>query len=325
MLVPPLTDRAAEHNAWILGATVRYWDYSPADPEQSYPTVLMVHGFRGDHHGLLKIVEAMPQARIIVPDLPGFGLSEPLPITHNVANYAECVRQLMEQLQLPVETVLLGHSFGSVIASHAVAAPAGASPATANAGASIAATGLARSGGTTGQAPSALVLVNPICEPALEGSKAFLSRLTALYYQLCARLPERAGMFLLRSRMIVRVMSELMAHTKDRRLRRWIHAEHQRYFSAFANRQVVLESFQSSIAGTVRDVAGQLDLPVLLIAAADDDLGSVAGQRQLAASISQSRLEILDDVGHLIHYEKAAEAADLILDFIQSSPKGGSR
>ncbi|HET7414482.1 MAG TPA: alpha/beta hydrolase [Arthrobacter sp.] len=298
MLIPPLTDRVAEHSVLIRGATLRYWDYSPADPGQSYPTILMVHGFRGDHHGLLKIVTAMPQARIVVPDLPGFGASEPLAETHNVSNYAACITQLMEQLQLPEETVLLGHSFGSVIASHAAAG---------------------------NPRPSALVLVNPICEPALEGSKAFLSRLTAVYYQLCARLPERAGMFLLRSRVIVRVMSELMAHTQDRRLRRWIHAEHQRYFSAFANRQVVLESFQASIAGTVRDVAVQLELPVLLIAAEDDDLGSVAGQRRLAASIGQSRLEILGGVGHLIHYEKPAEAAGLILNFVQSLPKGGSR
>lgn len=319
MLAVPLTNRAAECSTSILGAKVRYWNYSPVHPGQLHPTVLMVHGFRGDHHGLLKIVAAMPQARIIVPDLPGFGGSEPLAKTHNVANYAECVRHLMEQLQLPEETVLLGHSFGSVIASHAALAAATAAPeATAggDAGIPVAA---------PGRPPAALVLVNPICEPALEGSKAFLSRLTALYYRLCARLPERAGMFLLRSRVIVRVMSGLMAHTKDRRLRKWIHAEHQRYFSAFANRHVVLESFQASIAGTVRDVAGQLDLPVLLIAAADDDLGSVAGQRQLAASIGQSRLEVLSCVGHLIHYEKPAEAADLILNFLETLPKGGSR
>lgn len=308
MLVPPLTDRAAHHSRTIMGADVHYWDYSPADPDQSYPTVLMVHGFRGDHHGLLKIVGAMPQARIIVPDLPGFGSSEPLGGTHNVANYAECVRLLMEQLRLPEGTVLLGHSFGSVIASHAAAAVA----ATASGPASAS------------RPPAGLVLINPICEPALEGSKAFLSRLTALYYQLCARLPERIGLFLLRSRAIVRVMSELMVRTKNRQLRRWIHAEHHRYFSAFANRKVVLESFQSSIAGTVRDVAGQLDLPVLLIAAEDDDLGSVEGQRRLAGSIDHSRLEILTGVGHLIHYEKPTEAAELILSFLESLPKGGS-
>ncbi|WP_051298425.1 alpha/beta fold hydrolase [Arthrobacter castelli] len=297
MVAPPLTDRATTHSTAVLGATVRYWDYSPADPSRSYPTIVMVHGFRGDHHGLLKIVAAMDQARIIVPDLPGFGASEPLAQTHNVANYSRCVRLLIEQLQLPDEVMLLGHSFGSVIASHAASA--------------------------SGRPPASLVLINPICEPALEGSKAFLSRVTSLYYRLCASLPERAGMFLLRSRVIVRVMSELMAHTKDRRLRRWIHAEHQRYFSAFANRQVVLESFQASITGTVRDVADQLDMPVLLIAAEDDDLGSVAGQRRLAGAISNSRLEILTGVGHLIHYEKPREAAGLMMEFLEAAQDGG--
>lgn len=300
MLAPSLTDRAAAHSASIMGAAVRYWDYSAADPAGSHPTVVMVHGFRGDHHGLLKIAAAMPQARIIVPDLPGFGESEPLGVPHNVPNYSRCVRLLMEQLKLPAGTVLLGHSFGSVIASDAAA-------------------------GAGGRPPSALVLVNPICEPALEGSKAFLSRVTSWYYQLCARLPEPAGMFLLRNRVIVRVMSELMAHTKDRQLRRWIHSEHQRYFSAFATRQVVLESFQASIAGTVRDVADQLHMPVLLIAAEDDDLGSVAGQQRLAGAISNARLEILTGVGHLIHYEKPREAAALITEFLEETQDGDAK
>ncbi|WP_026535600.1 alpha/beta hydrolase [Arthrobacter sp. H14] len=287
-----LQDRAVAREFLHHGFSVRYWNYSPAEPDRPHPTMVMLHGFRGDHHGLLKIVERLPQARVIVPDLPGFGESAPLEGEHNVPNYVRCVETLMESLQLPEDTVLLGHSFGSIVAAHFAASPS--------------------------HALQALILVNPICEPALKGSKAFLSRLTGFYYLLCARLPERAGLFLLRNRLIVRAMSILMARTKDPVLRQWIHAEHARYFSAFANRTVVLEAFRASISGTVREAAGRLRLPVLLIAATDDDLGSVAGQRQLQESIAGSKLVFLDNVGHLIHYEKPAEAAALIQDFLGS-------
>ena len=39
----------------------------------------MVHGYRGDHHGLEPVIAAAADGvRIISPDLPGFGESTPL-------------------------------------------------------------------------------------------------------------------------------------------------------------------------------------------------------------------------------------------------------
>jgi pimeloyl-ACP methyl ester carboxylesterase len=32
----------------------------------------MIHGFRGDHHGLQLFADALPEYRVIIPDLPGF-------------------------------------------------------------------------------------------------------------------------------------------------------------------------------------------------------------------------------------------------------------
>ena len=65
----------------------RYWQYGKGMndgtfPEGSYP-VLLVHGFRGDHHGLEIIanylLKLIPNVSIISPDLPGFGRSADLP------------------------------------------------------------------------------------------------------------------------------------------------------------------------------------------------------------------------------------------------------
>ncbi|MCQ1947108.1 alpha/beta fold hydrolase [Arthrobacter sp. zg-Y1116] len=287
----PFLRKAAVRSFSVDGTEQVCRDFAPVtEDDAGLPPIFMVHGFRGDHHGLLRIVEALPRHRVLVPDLPGFGAGAALPSTHDVPAYTAFVREALADLGLGPDTVLLGHSFGSIIAAHLAA-----------------------------QSPeliSELVLVNPICEPALEGPKGITSKAAELYYRLAAALPEKPGMALLRSPLIVRGMSMLMAKTKDPGLRRWIHAQHDAYFSAFANRRVVLDAFRASISATVRDVAGQLSMPVLLIAAEQDDLGSVRGQRLLAELIPDAELQILPGVGHLVHYEKPAEAADTIEDFL---------
>lgn len=276
----------------INGRVQQFWDFPAVQVTPDTRSIFMVHGFRGDHHGLLRIIEALPTHRVIAPDLPGFGSSEPLMGEHDVEAYAGFVRDSLDRLDLGPGTILVGHSFGSIIAAKAAAdAP---------------------------EAVAALVLINPISAPALEGSSRIATRLAALYYRLGAALPERAGHALLSNRIIVRAMSELMAKTRDRPLRRWIHGQHRAYFSAFASRDVVLQAFTASISSTVRDSAALLRLPVLLIAAEKDDLGTVQTQRELAALISDSQLVVLPEVGHLIHYETPDAAAEHISEFLKA-------
>ncbi|MFZ3454779.1 alpha/beta fold hydrolase [Arthrobacter sp. 7Tela_A1] len=275
----------------VLGTAQRFWDFPAAADREEGPAIFMVHGFRGDHHGLLRIVEALPAHRVIVPDLPGFGQGAVLPGTHDAQAYADFVRGSFLALGLSPRTVLLGHSFGSIIAARLAAG----SP----------------------ELISELILVNPICEPALEGPKGITSKIAELYYLAAAKLPERPGHALLTNPLIVRAMSVLMAKTRVPGLRRWIHAQHDAYFSAFASRAVVLEAFRSSISETVRDSAARLGMPVLLIAADRDDLGSIPAQQRLASMIPDAELEIIEGVGHLVHYEAPDTAAALITDFLE--------
>lgn len=286
----PFTREADVRTYRVQGTSQRCWDFPASGAAPDAPPVFMVHGFRGDHHGLLRIVEALPNHRVIVPDLPGFGQGSVLPGSHNAAAYADFVLAGFRALGLGSDTVLLGHSFGSIIA--------------------------ARTAAESPELISELVLVNPICEPALEGPKGITSKAAELYYRAAAKLPEAAGHALLANPLIVRGMSIMMAKTSDPGLRRWIHAQHDAYFSAFASRAVVLEAFRSSISETVRDSAADLRMPVLLIAADRDDLGSVPAQRRLAAMIPDAELEIIEGCGHLVHYEAPDVAAALIADFL---------
>lgn len=274
------------------GTRVAYWTYEPVQVTPETRTILVIHGFRGDHHGLLRVADQLPGMRLIMPDLPGFGSSAAfVSAEHSVERYGRFIADFMEALRLGTDTVLLGHSFGSIVASHYVAAHPGT--------------------------VSELILVNPIAAPALDGPKGLMTKLAVLYYEAAARLPRRLGQGLLRSQLIVRVMSETMAKTRDKQLRRFVHAQHSAYFSAFADRESLLEAFKASVGSNVAEVAGNLTLPVLLIAGEKDEIAALPDQYKLLAVLPDAHLDVIPDVGHLIHYETPEPAADFIRRFLK--------
>ena len=291
----------------------RYWQYGKGMndgtfPEGSYP-VLLVHGFRGDHHGLEIIanylLKLIPNVSIISPDLPGFGRSADLPESapgeDSIDAYVAWLQDFVERtnpLGLPLHVV--GHSFGSIVTS----AFAAAHPASL----------------------ALLSLINPISEPALKGSQRVASRLASLYYRAGAALPEKIGYPLLRSQLITRASSEVMMRTKDRAMRRFINGQHAAYFGSFGSRRGVLSAYEASITHTAAEYAAAIRVPVQMLVAEDDDLGTPETARAMYATLTsrdlpatstgaRERLDMIPEVGHLIHYETPHLAAELIADF----------
>lgn len=229
---------------------------------------------------------------MISPDLPGFGLSTPLTdVSHDIDGYRQWLTAFIHALELTGRVIVLGHSFGSIIVAASVAAEH--SPQV-----------------------SGIVLVNPIAQPALAGPRGVMTRLAVFYYRIAALLPESWGFALLRNRIIVRIMSITMAKTSDHTLRAWIHNQHDRYFSAFSDRRVVLDAFRASVSHNVSEYAPHITVPTLLVAAERDDITPIEAQRRLVTLFPNAHLVEIPDVGHLIHYEKPAEAALAINDFV---------
>jgi pimeloyl-ACP methyl ester carboxylesterase len=277
-----------EHRTHVLGSETAWWEYG----EPGAPLIVLVHGFRGDHHGLEPVVAQLPGFRIVSPDLPGFGSSAALAgHAHDIDGYAAWLRAFLDEIGVAHDYTLLGHSFGSIVASAAVA---------------------------DGLRPDRLVLVNPIGAPALEGPRGVMTRLAIFYYWASAKLPAGAGFALLRSRVIVRVMSVTMAKTRDPELLRFIHDQHDRYFSAFADRDTLLEAFRASVSHDVRQYAADIPVPTLLVAADRDDITPIEAERALVRRFPDARLAEIEGVGHLIHYEKPVEAAEHIRSFVNA-------
>ncbi|MBC7518062.1 MAG: alpha/beta hydrolase [Microbacteriaceae bacterium] len=277
----------------IRYGNTRYWDYGDAD---AATTVVLVHGFRGDHHGIEPIVAQLPGIRFISPDLPGFGESDPFESqSHSVESYRRWLTAFVSQLGLSGSASILGHSFGSILVASAVA---------------------------NGLETNAVILVNPIAISGLKGPNRIGTAITVGYYWLAGHLPVTIGTRLLNSPTIVRAMSEFLVKSKRPKLRRWIHEEHARYFSAFASRTSVVEGFHATVSTDVSAFAARITAPTLLIAARLDDITPVAAQSDLQRLFPQASLVVLDDVGHLIHYEVPQLAAEAITAFLAGLPRG---
>lgn len=265
-------------------------------PEQrgpEAPLLVMVHGLRGTHHGLEPIVENLPGHRAVVPDLPGFGDSGPMTErAHDVPGYAALIVELIELLggrERPV--VLLGHSFGSIVAAHVVS--------------------------SRPDLVRRLVLVNPISTPALRGPRVLLSRLTSLYYTVGTALPPKLGRSLLANKWVVLGASRAMLRTSDPQLRRFVHDSHLRHFSRFHSPQLLSETYAASVGGTVADYAAELRVPTLVVAGASDEIAPLEGQRALVEQLPDAELVVIPEVGHLVHYETPAAAAEAIERFLE--------
>lgn len=320
-----MTEHPRQLTVPVLGAPTRAWQYGEGDAAP----LLLVHGFRGDHHGLELIAEGLtvmlPGVPIIVPDLPGFGMSSAIPgREHDLALYGEWLRAFVSAVDQHAGNVehdrqvehaagmdnagthpsgvhIVGHSFGSLVVARAIA---------------------------DGLAPGSITFINPISSPALSGPNAFMTRLAIAYYRAAEALPPAAARALLGNPAIVRVMSEVMAKTRDSELRSWIHGQHDQYFSVFSDPTTLLQAFRASVSHTVAEIVAEsrsdspngtpFSVPTLIIAGDRDDISPLRAQLDLQRCLPGAELRVIPGVGHLVHYEAPEDAAVHVVRFLRT-------
>lgn len=251
--------------------------------ESQAKVYFLIHGFRGDHHGLAAIAAGLKKYPVLIPDLPGYGKSGELE-THDVASYGIWLKELIEKQKSPV--VLLGHSFGTLVCAAAIA---------------------------SGAKVEKLILVAPISTKSI-GQQDIANKAARWFYRVTEKLGN-LGEMLQRSALVVQVMSTVMATTKQSKLRKFIHTQHHKYFSNFRNEKVVQEGFWSAASTSVRDFAKDISVPTLIIAGERDLIAPLAGQVELSKELVNCELEVIPTIGHLLHYEAPEQVAKLTEEF----------
>lgn len=284
-----LTQRIGEErSASIDGVDTHWWEFAAAKTAR---TIVMIHGYRGDHHGLQLFADALPEYRVIIPDLPVFGRSGSWTDgVRSIEQYGQWLRAFLTATTNE-SAVVLGHSFGSIVVANAL----------------------------RGQRSAPVILINPISQRALDGPKRFLAAAGSSWYRIGAVLPERAANAFLSWRLIVRLMSIVLAKTSNRALRRWIHEQHDLYFSLYSDRDSLIGGYFVSTSSDVSEFAAEIAAPVLLVAADRDDITPLPAQHRVQQKFPKAELHVIDGVGHLVHYEKPIETAAIIREFLASN------
>lgn len=262
----------------VAGASTAFWFYPALNQKKKSTALVMIHGYRGNHHGLEAIAGSFTELDVYIPDLPGFGQSEALSTEHSIENYGKWLDGFISSLSLKSKPHLLGHSFGSIVVSAYAAKFSGI---------------------------KTLILENPVAAPALKGPKAVTTLVAKAFFWLAAVLTEPLGTALLKSKAMVRGMSVIMTKSRVQELRRWIHAQHDANFNDFANRRVALEAYDASISNCVSDFAANIEVPVLMLIGDRDDITTVKQQEQLFNLLDSNSAQMVSfaGVGHLTHYE----------------------
>ena len=94
----------------INNVSVNYIDFGEGDN-----TLVLLHGW-GQNIDMMKPIgnKFKKNNRVIIIDLPGFGMSEEPTYIWNIKDYVICVKELLDKLKVE-KPILIGHSFGGKI------------------------------------------------------------------------------------------------------------------------------------------------------------------------------------------------------------------
>lgn len=242
----------------------------------------MIHGFRGDHHGLQAIAGALPDFNVLIPDLPGYGKSSCLSTAHTISNYSDWLVALAEEIRrIHGQFHVVAHSFGTQIVSAAL---------------------------EDGFKAKSVTLLNPITK-ATAGEKSVPAVAARVSYRLAKALGP-LGSALLRSWVTVQVMSSTLALSKEKAMRKEIHQQHHRYFSNYREDRVAHEGYASACV----DVVKPENLPnnSLIVVGSNDLVAPLNVQISSFKPFDTLAFEVIQGAGHLVHYEHPVAVAELI-------------
>lgn len=259
--------------------------FAYGDPEA--PVIWAIHGFRSSHHALEPLAQDLAARgfRVLAPDLPGCGESDPLPAGHGIEDLGAWLRGLLDRE--PAPALLLGHSLGSVIVAEAIA---------------------------QGAVHRGAVLVNPIVTAPRDNPHRLAITGLRAYYGLAARLGP-FGDVLLAGRALAGLSGIVMASGTGLRRRGGIVLEHMRDSHSFNSGAALLETFHTSLRHCVGDSGADFTRPVLVLGGEHDALAPVERQLELVDRIPCAVLRVLPGVGHLVPREAHVAAAAAVDDW----------
>ena len=245
-------------------------------------TIILLHGLRGDHHGLAEVAELLEKRgfNVVNPDLPGYGGSQTLS-QKNLETYGEWLQKTIAATK--AKPYIVAHSMGTIIASHYLAK-------------------------YPNETQQKVVFVSPIFRSDFsQKSSNIRCALTSAALHL---LPTRPRLGLMRSKLA----SWCIAHylISDHSQSKKIEQMHYKYAGNFASAKGLMADIKISM----KEQTIPVEKDVLYIIGAKDRLTAAKLARDRAEKQGAEFTEIAG-TGHLINYEQPERLADRIAEYLQ--------
>lgn len=251
----------------------------------------MVHGFTGSHDGFQYITPLLKDFRIIIPDLPGFGVSPLEADGWTIADIAHKTNDFVRLLKLDQPPFLVAHSMGGLVAASMLA-----------------------------QNPELFdkkaTFISPVVKPISWWDLRKMGELIArLQYWVGFKLPG-VGPKIVKSKRLSRGATKLMITTPKRALQADIYDHHINNLSYISSIELYYR-LQKEITsmGTLQFVPDLKDFKLLIING-DKDAITPLPQQKLLQKATGAQLDIIKGVGHLAHYERPSDIAASLTRFL---------
>ena len=107
-------DRYRTEDVPVRGGSLRVAVWEPRSGAADAPTVLAVHGITSSHVAWPLLAAALPDVRVVAPDLRGRGRSRDLPAPYGMPSHADDVAAALDHLGID-RVVAVGHSMGAFV------------------------------------------------------------------------------------------------------------------------------------------------------------------------------------------------------------------
>ncbi len=267
------------HIVRINDLNVNYWESGA----HLKPTIVMLHGFRSSHEGLMKLAQEFPDHHLIIPDFPGYGETDELTDKHTVGAYAKFVAAFIHHLDLDNVT-LLGHSFGALIAlTYAAEHP--------------------------GHVLN-LVLISPVPKPTI------VSRAGTLYYRIGGALPAPLNRHWLTNRTLHRPVRSLIVRADDPILRAEVMSEGEKELDVLKP-HINVQNYLSLASIDPTPWIDKIETPILVITGDADPLTHLSDVTRTYDRPGVT-FEIIHGMGHFAPAEIPARIAETARTWLQA-------
>lgn len=254
---------------------VFYWEKNKSEKL----AVVFLHGFPGSHKGIIEMADKIENCRLIVPDLPGCGESDPLKEKHILKNYAKWLNDFLDTL-LVEKIVVVGHSFGARLAL--------------------------MFGIYYSKRVEKLVLITPVTK-----ADSLIAKLATIDYNFTGFLPpymQKAWLFNPIYRKAKNIFIYESSSVKRRKHLISIEDDEIKKVNARANIELFNEFYQNkSIL-----LRGKINIKTLIIACDKDQIATLNSVKELYNRFTYAEIKIMKNSGHLVVPERPSAVGNIV-------------